>query len=90
MLAACSPSTRSYFETVSTLQYAVRAKMIKTQPKTNYDIVDEPEDEVEDKKKSPTQFDYLPRFVRVAAQHRAETDRGGGPASNGGIKSARV
>ena len=70
MLAACSPSTKSYFETSSTLrckassqhsahtamcatlsdtaaavracsgtlQYAVRAKMIVTNPKANYDL----------------------------------------------------
>ena len=33
MLAACSPSSRSYFETLSTMQYAARAKLIVCNPK---------------------------------------------------------
>ena len=37
MLAACSPSARSYFETMNTLQYAVRAKLIQCNPKANLD-----------------------------------------------------
>ena len=70
MLATCSPSSKSYFETSSTLQYAVRAKMIVTNPKANYDISNEPEEvEAETPKKKPG-FDYLPRFVRSAHDHR--------------------
>ena len=35
MLAACSPSIRSYFETLNTLQYAARTKLIVCDPKLN-------------------------------------------------------
>ena len=35
MLAACSPSPKSYFETLSTLQYAARAKLIICNPKVH-------------------------------------------------------
>ena len=70
MLAACSPSTRSYFETQSTLQYAVRAKMIQTNPKASYDIEPEgPEDRAakaaEAAKHVGPEFHYLPRYVRL-------------------------
>ena len=99
MLAACSPSSRSYFETSSTLQYAVRAKNIVTNPKANYDISNEVEEaEPEEKKKAG--FDYLPRFVRVAAEHHNAAGSGSARGATammpslstrgGGAKSARV
>jgi hypothetical protein len=74
MLAACSPSIRSYFETLSTLQYAVRAKMIVTNPKANYDIdhaAEVTEAEAAPVKRSP-EFYYLPRFVRDYEKHHPD------------------
>ena len=40
MIAAISPSDYNYEETLSTLRYAARAKMIKNQPKINEDPKD--------------------------------------------------
>ena len=76
MLAACSPSIRSYFETLSTLQYAVRAKMIVTNPKANYDVTDEPEPEEQKPGKSKPEFHYLPTFIRDYDKHHP-----GGPSA---------
>jgi len=76
MLATASPSSRSYFETSSTLQYAVRAKMIVTNPKANYDIDKESKDDEEEdayKSRAP-EFHYLPRYVR-SHDKGANTDR---------------
>ena len=73
MLATASPSSRSYFETSSTLQYAVRAKMIVTNPKANYDLSNEPEEKEEVVKRKP-EFDYLPRFVRASNHSSSSTN----------------
>ena len=78
MLAACSPSTRSYFETSSTLQYAVRAKMIVTNPKANYDVEDTIEEAAEESKgKRGPEFHYLPTFIRDYNKHHP----GGSPSA---------
>ena len=101
MLATCSPSTRSYFETSSTLQYAVRAKMIITNPKANYDVTNEPEEEeVAAPVKRRPEFHYLPNFVREYQKHHANdaikagTDRPllvhSSPARPHFVQSARV
>ena len=64
-----SPSIRSYFETTSTLQYAVRAKLIQCNPQANYDNHDEVHGhhEGEEEAAGPRRgegFHYLPRYVR--------------------------
>ena len=68
MLAACSPSIRSYFETLSTLQYAVRAKMIVTNPKANYDI--DHAAEVTEAEAAPAK--RSPEFVRDYEKHHPD------------------
>jgi hypothetical protein len=73
MLAACSPSARSYFETMNTLQYAARAKLIVCDPKANIKGGKEDEaaeaaraaDDAKSKKKEKKVFDYLPKFIRT-------------------------
>ena len=68
MLATCSPSTRSYFESTSTLQYAVRAKLIHCNPKANYGDEHEAHHEdqnAEEEGARRAEFHYLPRHVRV-------------------------
>jgi kinesin family member 17 len=40
MIAACSPASDNYEETMSTLRYASRAKQIKNAPKVNEDPKD--------------------------------------------------
>lgn len=40
MITAVSPSDNNYDETLSSLRYASRAKMIKNQPKVNEDPKD--------------------------------------------------
>ena len=71
MIAAASPSSKSYFETLSTLQYAARAKLIVCDPRAN--VKGGEEDETASaKSKSPDssktqrnkEFDFLPRFMR--------------------------
>ena len=77
MLAAMSPSARSYFETMNTLNYAVRAKLIQCNPKSNMDGGEllKPEDaEVTAEAKKAAEFYYLPRHVRH--QHQSATPRG--------------
>jgi len=37
MIACCSPSERNYAETLSTINYAKRARNIKNKPKINRD-----------------------------------------------------
>ena len=69
MLAACSPSARSYYETISTMQYAARAKLIVCNPKP-HDHVEEPPEETEEeraarKKKEKKEWDFLPRYLRI-------------------------
>ena len=101
MLAACSPSIRSYFETLSTLQYAVRAKMIVTNPKAQYDVTEETEEEAVEAMQSrgAPVFHYLPTYVRDYNKHHpggpSATDRPMGPNSRARLSmqsapSARV
>jgi len=78
MLAAMSPSTRSYFETMNTLQYAVRAKLIQCNPKANLDGGEElnPEDKVAAAVEArKAEYHYLPRHVRQLHGAHASTPR---------------
>ena len=80
MLAACSPAPRNYFETLSTLQYAVRAKMIQLKPKANYDVDKEaPEDpdaaaDGDADKRKGFALHYLPRYVRQYDEKHAKDE----------------
>ena len=79
MLAAASPSARSYFETLSTLQYAARAKLIVCDPKANivggHSTVSREEQAKLDaeaekaERKANKMFDHLPRFMREHHLH---------------------
>ena len=72
-------------------QYAVRAKQIKTNPKANYDIEPERDDEDSKPAKKGPEFHYLPRYVRVANEHgHASTDRLKAVKGVGQPHSARV
>ena len=58
--------------------------MIVTNPKANYDLSHETEEEEEDTRaKGPKSFDYLPKFVRLAALHHAEEDAKSGGSARG-------
>ena len=76
MLAAVSPSSRSYFETMNTLQYAVRAKLIQCNPKANLDGGGDVK-EAKEEAAAPTkkEFHYLPRYVRQHHQHTPRSAR---------------
>jgi len=74
MLAAASPSARSYFETLSTLQYAARTKLIMCDPRANVNGgIESPEDEAakaaNEKNKKKTEWDFLPRWMRNHDSH---------------------
>ena len=76
MLAAASPSARSYFETLSTLQYAARAKLIVCDPKANVvggETTVSAEElarlQDENKEQGPKVWDHLPRWMRTHQAH---------------------
>lgn len=81
MLAAASPSSRSYFETLSTLQYAARAKLIVCEPKQNIEggknlLSKEEQEKLDAQAKKEAEkaksFDFLPRWMRQAHNHRRQ------------------
>ncbi len=70
MLATLSPNIRSYFETLSTCQYAARAKLIACNPKANYEGGEDlasmlRRQELEAKRGGKAGFHYLPRYLTV-------------------------
>ena len=69
MLAACSPSPKSYFETLSTLQYAARAKLIICNPKVHKHEEERKADEAAEGtgkgKKEKKVYDWMPRYLRL-------------------------
>jgi len=73
MLAACSPSHRSYFETLNTMQYAARTKLIVCNPKA----FDKPkaaetgETTGTDNTKQKKVWDYMPRYLREGMENHA-------------------
>ena len=74
MLAAASQSARSYFETLSTLQYAARTKLIVCDPRANVNGgIESPDDDAaskdKDDKKKKTDWDFLPRWMRNHDKH---------------------
>ena len=92
---ATSPSSRSYFETLNTLQYAARAKLIVTNPKANMEGGPDAEQLRQaaiHAQKRQGGFDYLPRYVRLhhdeppAATGR---DMSGSHLNVGGTQSSR-
>lgn len=73
MLAACSPSHRSYFETLNTLQYAARTKLIICNPKA-FDkpaTVEEVEADASAAKQQKKTWDYMPRYLRGGMEGHA-------------------
>lgn len=95
MLAAISPSSRSYFETLNTLQYAARAKLIVTNPKANMEGCPS-EDELRQAaiiaQTRSSEFDYLPRYLRIPREGATATEHCCGVQLNvrGGQHSRRT
>jgi uncharacterized membrane protein YukC len=60
MIAACSPASYNYDETLSTLRYAKRAKSIKNKPRVNEDpkdaLLKQYEDEIKQLKEMLSEF----------------------------------